>query len=64
MGNEINTRKITARLIREGWVKAPGSKHDKFDHANHPEKTLIVPRHREVSPGVARDIAKKVGWVP
>ena len=63
MGNETNTRKITARLIREGWVKAHGGKHDKFDHADHSETTLIVPRHREVSPGVARDIAKKAGWI-
>lgn len=63
MGNETNTRKITTRLMREGWVKAHGGRHDKFDHENHPETTLIVPRHREVSPGVARDIAKKAGWI-
>jgi predicted RNA binding protein YcfA (HicA-like mRNA interferase family) len=44
-------------------VKAHGGRHDKFDHKDHPETTLVVPRHREVSPGVARDIAKKAGWI-
>lgn len=63
MGNETNTRKITARLLREGWVKAHGGRHDKFDHEIHPDAILIVPRHREVSPGVARDIARKAGWM-
>jgi len=62
MGNETNTRKIIARLMREGWIKTHGGRHDKFDHPTHPQTTLILPRHREVSPGVARDIAKKAGW--
>jgi hypothetical protein len=30
-GNETNTRKIIARLEREGWRKAAGGRHDKFD---------------------------------
>ena len=63
MGNETNTRKIIARLEREGWIKSHGGRHDKFDHVGLPEITLIVPRHRELSPGVARDIAKKAGWI-
>jgi predicted RNA binding protein YcfA (HicA-like mRNA interferase family) len=62
MGNETNTRKIIARLEREGWQQTHGGRHDKFDHPSRPEVTLILPRHREVSPGVARDIAKKAGW--
>jgi len=63
MGNETNTRKIVARLQREGWRKAHGGSHDKFENPAQPGLTLIVPRHREVSPGVARDIAKKAGWI-
>jgi predicted RNA binding protein YcfA (HicA-like mRNA interferase family) len=63
MGNETNVRKITARLEREGWIKAHGGRHDKYEHPKHPDVTLIVPRHRELSPGVARDIAKKAGWI-
>ncbi len=63
MGNETNTRKIVARLQREGWRKVHGGSHDKFEHLTKSGLLLIVPRHREVSPGVARDIAKKAGWI-
>ena len=62
MGNETNTRKIIARLEREGWRNMGGGRHDKFEHVARSEVLLIVPRHREVSFGVARDIAKKAGW--
>jgi predicted RNA binding protein YcfA (HicA-like mRNA interferase family) len=63
MGNETNTRKIIARLEREGWKLIHGGRHDKLEHPARPEITLILPRHREVSFGVARDIAKKAGWI-
>ena len=63
MGDDTNTRKVTARLEREGWIKIHGGRHDKFEHPDRPDVTLIVPRHRELSPGVARDIAKKAGWI-
>ena len=63
MGNETNTRKIIARLEREGWRNMGGGRHDKFEHFARSEVLLIVPRHREVSFGVARDIAKKAGWI-
>jgi predicted RNA binding protein YcfA (HicA-like mRNA interferase family) len=59
---ETNTRRIVARLLREGWTKIGGGSHDKFANPTRPEVLIIVPRHREVSPGVARDIAKKAGW--
>ena len=32
MGNETNTRKVIARLEREGWLKVHGGRHDKFEH--------------------------------
>lgn len=63
MGNETNTRKIIARLAREGWQIVHGGRHDRFEHPSHPDIILILPRHREVSSGVARDIAKKAGWI-
>lgn len=63
MGNETNTRKVIARLEREGWIQFHGGRHDKFDHVACPEITLVIPRHRELSPGVARDIARKAGWI-
>ena len=59
---ESNTRKIIARLEQEGWVHQGGGSHDIF---RHPEKLgrIVVPRHRELSPGVARSIAKVAGWI-
>ena len=53
---ETSTRKVINRLKAEGWVEVGGSKHDKFEHPDRTE-TLIVPRHKELSPGVARSIA-------
>ena len=63
MSIETNTRKITARLKREGWKIIHGGRHDKYERPARPEITLIVPRHREVSSGVARDIAQKAEWI-
>jgi predicted RNA binding protein YcfA (HicA-like mRNA interferase family) len=60
---ETNTRKIIARLKAEGWVDTGGTKHDKFEHPDRPDALLIVPRHKEQSPGVARSIARAAGWI-
>jgi len=60
---ETNTRKIIARLLQDGWLDAGGTKHDKFEHPQRPDVMLIVPRHREQSPGVARSIARLAGWI-
>ena len=59
---ETTTRKIIARLKREGGLKIGGAKHDIFEH---PDKTIlvVVPRHREQKPGTARSIAKAAGWI-
>ena len=59
--NETNTRKVIARLKAEGWSEAGGGKHDKFEHPDRPE-TIVIPRHKALSPGVARSIAKLAGW--
>lgn len=59
---ETNTRKIVARLVREGWTSAGGGKHDIFKHPTTPGR-IVVPRHREQSPGVAREIARIAGWI-
>ena len=58
---ETNTRKIVARLKREGWVSV-GAKHDKFVHPDKQGQVILVPRHTTVTPGVARSIAKVAGW--
>lgn len=59
---ETNTRKIVARLKREGWIDVGGTKHAKFKHPDKREP-IQVPRHRTVTPKVARSIAKAAGWL-
>ncbi len=59
---ETNRTKIVSRLVREGWELARSSGgHDIY---RHPLRGVVaVPRHRELSPGVARSIAKAAGWI-
>ena len=61
-GLETSTAKVVARLRREGWESRPGGRHDVFKHPFHKGR-IIVPRHRTLSPGVAREIAKVAGWM-
>ena len=59
---ETNRNKIVARLLADGWVSEGGTKHEKLAHAAKPGVKIMVPRHGELSPGVARNIAKAAGW--
>jgi predicted RNA binding protein YcfA (HicA-like mRNA interferase family) len=63
MAIETRKRKIVRRLEQEGWINVGGGGHDKFEHPDRPGKVIMVPRHTEVSPGVARSIAKSAGWI-
>jgi predicted RNA binding protein YcfA (HicA-like mRNA interferase family) len=58
---ETNRNKVVSRLTREGWeLVRHGAGHDVF---RHPVKGVaVVPRHRVLSLGVARSIAKTAGW--
>jgi predicted RNA binding protein YcfA (HicA-like mRNA interferase family) len=58
---ETSRAKVVARLEREGWQSRAGGKHDVYKHPARKGR-IIVPRHRTLSPGVARDIAKVAGW--
>lgn len=59
---ETNRAKILHRLEEEGWRLARnGVEHDIYDNPSKPG-VLAVPRHRELSLGVARQIAKIAGW--
>ncbi len=60
---ETNTRKVIARLEKDGWVNIGGGSHDRFVNDAQPGVMITVPRHRELSPGVARSIAKAAGWI-
>ncbi|MGB9367241.1 MAG: type II toxin-antitoxin system HicA family toxin [Xanthobacteraceae bacterium] len=59
---EINRQKVVARLAREGWIERHGGEYDVFKHPAKPGR-IVVPRHRILSPGVARVIAKQAGWL-
>ncbi len=60
---ETNSRKIVRRLEREGWVTKGGGEHAVFKHPEKPGQRIQVPRHKEVSIGVARSIARVAGWL-
>jgi predicted RNA binding protein YcfA (HicA-like mRNA interferase family) len=59
---ETNRTKVVSRLLREGWeLGRHGGGHDIY---RHPTKGVVtVPRHRELSPGVARSIARTAAWL-
>src|SRR5450756_3004744 len=57
----LSARSLLARLERDGWVGRHGGDHDVYKHPARPGR-IIVPRHRTLSPGVARAIAKVAGW--
>lgn len=59
---ETNRSKVVARLEREGWVARHGGDHDVFKHPARPGR-VVVARHRTLSIGVARVIAKAAGWL-
>ncbi|HEY0282513.1 MAG TPA: type II toxin-antitoxin system HicA family toxin [Rhizomicrobium sp.] len=59
---ETSRAKVAARLGREGWeLVRHGANHDVFRHPQKPA-VIVLPRHRILSPGVARSIAKAAGW--
>ncbi len=60
---ETNARKILDRLAAEGWAVEGGSKHTKLAHPSKPGIKIMVPRHRELTPGVARSIARAASWI-
>jgi predicted RNA binding protein YcfA (HicA-like mRNA interferase family) len=60
---ETSRAKIVRRLEREGWINRGGGNHDVFTHPARPGVIIVVPRHRTLSPGVARQIAKLAGWL-
>jgi predicted RNA binding protein YcfA (HicA-like mRNA interferase family) len=59
---EMNQAKIIARLEAEGWTfHRHGGDHDLYIHRDR--GMVAVPRHRTLSPGVARAIARQAGWI-
>jgi mRNA interferase HicA len=60
---ETNRQKVAARLEREGWMVRHGGMHDVYTHPDKPRQIITLPRHRTLSPGVARNTAKTAGWI-
>lgn len=58
---EVDRARIVRRLLKEGWTNEGGRKHDIFTHPDF-AFPVVVPRHRTLSPGVARSIARAAGW--
>jgi predicted RNA binding protein YcfA (HicA-like mRNA interferase family) len=61
---ERNSRKILARLKREGWfvVSIEGS-HRKLAHPVHKHKIVLVHPKKDLPTGTARQIHKAAGWL-
>ena len=63
MAIETDRAKIVRCLERDGWVARHGGKHDVYTNPAKPEVSIVVPRHRTLSGGVARGITKDAGWI-
>lgn len=59
---ETNRKRVVDRLGATGWINEGGGDHDKFAHPERPGTKIMVPRHRTLSPGVARSVARAAGW--
>jgi predicted RNA binding protein YcfA (HicA-like mRNA interferase family) len=59
---ELDRNKVATRLVRKGWAMRHGNDHDVYKHPLKPGR-IVLPRHRTLSPGVARAIAKAAGWL-
>ena len=56
------TSQIKRRLEKDGWsLSRHGTNHDVYRHPRI-RGIITLPRHRTVTPAVARSIAKKTGW--
>lgn len=61
---ETSRSKILKRMEEEGWTLARhGAEHDVYVNPNRFGVVAVVPRHRTLTPGVARQIAKAAGWL-
>lgn len=59
---ETNKTAIVKRLSREGWNTEDNNKHMKIKHPTKPG-IIILPNHKDISIGVARQVHKVAGWI-
>ena len=63
MEQSRDTRKIVARLEREGWLKRAGKgDHVNFFKPNNPNLITIDMGRKEVGKRALKEIGKKAGW--
>ena len=58
---ETKRAKIVKRLEAEDWKNEGGKNYDKYTKQGM-TAPILLPRHRTLSIGVARNIAKAAGW--
>ena len=63
MRYERNSRRIIARLLREGWelMNVSGS-HHKFRHAERQGRVTVPHPNKDIAIGTVREIYKQAGW--
>jgi predicted RNA binding protein YcfA (HicA-like mRNA interferase family) len=59
---ETNRSRVVRRLEREGWMCRHADDLDVYKHPSKPGR-IVVARHRTLSLGVERAIAKIAGWL-
>ena len=59
---ETRTSDLRRRLLKDEWyLDRHGANHDIYRHPTI-KGIITLPRHKQLSVGVARSIAKKAGW--
>ena len=53
----IQTKRLIALLVRQGFVSAGGTKHGKYTR-NDSRDVVVVPRHKQLSPGTSKQICE------
>jgi predicted RNA binding protein YcfA (HicA-like mRNA interferase family) len=61
---ERDSRKIIARLLREGWIEiASTGSHRHFKHPKKPGKVTAPHPKKDLPKGTVRSIYKQAGWL-
>jgi predicted RNA binding protein YcfA (HicA-like mRNA interferase family) len=59
---DTNRESLKKRLRSDGWVSGGGTNHEKFKHPTN-SRVIVLPYHRNISIGVARDAHKAAGYI-
>ena len=59
----MKRRDLDRELKKAGWKIKHGSSHDLAVHPLQPDKTIPIPRHKEVKEMTAKAILKQAGLI-